>query len=130
MYMTSKEKLYFMKKLNNEHIFIQFEIKIIFQNKTHNLVEYVHFEKINLVIHDKLTQKSDVLKKIYVFLVTYCKRFHPKSPFYEKVKRTTKRTTILESFVTVGSFNCDHTQMFFYNLKPMKTFSNLQFLKP
>jgi hypothetical protein len=23
---------------------------------------------------------------------------------------TTKRTTILESFVTVGSFDCDHTQ--------------------
>ncbi len=38
MYMTSKTKLQFMKQqnktLDNQHVFIQFEIKIIFQNKT------------------------------------------------------------------------------------------------
>jgi hypothetical protein len=46
MYMTSKTKFYFMKKLNkklnNKHIFIQFEIKINFQNKTQHLVKFVH----------------------------------------------------------------------------------------
>jgi hypothetical protein len=44
-----------------------------------------------------------------IFLVTYCKRSHPKNRFYEKVKMTTKRTTILESFVPIGSFDCDCT---------------------
>ncbi len=48
---------------------------------------------------------------MYVFLVTYCKRFHPKSHFYEKVKMATKRSTILEFFVIVGSFDCDRTQL-------------------
>ncbi len=47
------------------------------------------------------------IEKNKMFLITYCKRFHLKSPFYEKMKMTTKRTTILESFVTVGSFDCD-----------------------
>jgi hypothetical protein len=54
-------------------------------------------------------KKCDLLKTLYVFLLTYCKRFHPKSPFYEKVKMTTKRTTILESLVNVGSFDYDLT---------------------
>jgi hypothetical protein len=35
---------------------MQFESKIIFQNKTQNLVESIHFFKI-LVIHEKLIQK-------------------------------------------------------------------------
>jgi hypothetical protein len=35
---------------------MQFEIKIIFQNKTKNLVESIHFLKF-LVIHEKLIQK-------------------------------------------------------------------------
>jgi hypothetical protein len=56
-------------------------------------------------------KKCNVLKKNYVFLVTYCKRFHPKNPFYEIVKMTTKKIVILESFVTVGSFDCDCTQL-------------------
>jgi hypothetical protein len=46
---------------------------------------------------------------IYLFLVTYCKIFHPKSPFYEKMKMITKRIIVLESFITVGSFDRDHT---------------------
>ncbi len=47
--MTSTTKLQFTKNknkaLNNEHILIQFEIKIIFQNEMQNLVEFVHFKK-------------------------------------------------------------------------------------
>ncbi len=54
----------------------------------------------------------------------YCKRFHPKSPFYEKVRMITKKTVVLEykkvkmitkrivvleSFITIDSFDCDHT---------------------
>jgi hypothetical protein len=34
-----------------------------------------------LVIHEKLIQKMWCIEKKYVFLVTYCKIFHPKSPF-------------------------------------------------
>jgi len=64
-----------------------------------------------LVIHEKLIKKSDVLRKNYVFLVTYCKRFHPKSPFYEKVKMTTKRIAILES-ITIGSFDSNQTPLY------------------
>jgi hypothetical protein len=67
-----------------------------------------------LIIHEKLIQKNDVLKKLYVFLITYCKIFHPENPFYEKVKMTTKRTVVLESFIIVGSFDCDHTQIWFH----------------
>ncbi len=49
------------------------------------------------------------IEKNYVFLVTYCKRFHPKSLFYEKMKMTTKRIAIFKSFVTNGSFDYDCT---------------------
>jgi hypothetical protein len=51
-------------------------------------------------------------KKLYVFLVTYCKIFHPKNSFYEKMKITTKRTTVVESFVTIGSFDFNLTHLF------------------
>jgi hypothetical protein len=73
-----------------------------------NLVEFVHFKK--YIYSWKINTKSDVLKKLYEFLITYCKNFHPKSPLYEKVKVTTKRTAIFKSFVIVGSFHCDCTQ--------------------
>jgi hypothetical protein len=43
-----------------------------------NLVESIHIKFI--IIFEKLIQKCDVLKKLYVFLVTYCKRFRPKNP--------------------------------------------------
>ncbi len=33
--------------------------------------------------------------------------------FYEKVKMITKRIAILESFITVGSCDYDHTHMYF-----------------
>jgi hypothetical protein len=49
MYMTFKTNFYFMKQenklLNNLHIFIQFEIKINFQNEMQNLVEFVYLKK-------------------------------------------------------------------------------------
>jgi len=38
-------------------------------------------------------------------LKTCCK----KNPFYEKVKMTTKGPFVVESFVIVGSFDCDCT---------------------
>jgi hypothetical protein len=49
------------------------------------------------------------LRKLYIFLITYCKRFHPKNPFYEKMKMTKKRVAFFESFVIIGSFDCDCT---------------------
>jgi hypothetical protein len=33
--------------------------------------------------------------------------FFSKIPFYEKVKMTTKGLFVIESFVIVGSFDCD-----------------------
>jgi hypothetical protein len=54
-------------------------------------------------------KKCDVLKTLYVFLVTYCKIFHPKSLFYKKMKMTIKKIKIFESFITVGSFDYDRT---------------------
>ncbi len=30
------------------------------------------------------------IEKLYIYLVTYSKNFHPKSPFYEKMKMTQK----------------------------------------
>jgi len=54
-------------------------------------------------------ENGDILKKLYVFLITYCKRFHPKSSLYGKVKMTTREITVLQSFINIGSFNCDHT---------------------
>jgi len=50
-----KQKIY---KIIN--IFLQFEIRIIFENETQNLVEYVHFKK----IHEKLIQKMWYIEKI------------------------------------------------------------------
>jgi hypothetical protein len=50
MHITSKEIFYFTiqekNSYNNYHIFMQFEINIIFQNETQNLVESIHLKKI------------------------------------------------------------------------------------
>jgi hypothetical protein len=47
MHITSKAKkiitIQEKKSYNNYHIFMQFEINIIFQNETQNLVESIHF---------------------------------------------------------------------------------------
>jgi hypothetical protein len=45
------------KLLNNKHIFIQFEIKIFFQNEMKNLVEFVHLKK-NLSYSSKVNTKN------------------------------------------------------------------------
>jgi hypothetical protein len=45
------------KLLNNLHIFIQFEIKIFFQNEMQNLVEFVHL-KTNLSYSSKVNMKN------------------------------------------------------------------------
>jgi hypothetical protein len=42
-------------------------------------------------------------------------KFHPKSLLYDNVKMTKTITTILKSFVIVGSIDCDHTLIFFHN---------------
>jgi len=60
--------------------------------------------------------------------VIYCKRFHPKNPFYEKVKLTTKRIIVLESFVTIGSFDYDCTLESFL-LGKWEELQALKFLK-
>jgi hypothetical protein len=35
--------------------------------------------------------------------------FHPKKNLYEKMKITTQKNAILESFIAIGSFDHDHT---------------------
>jgi hypothetical protein len=40
-------------------------------------------------------------------LRTCCKKNLSKNPFYEKVKMITKGLFVVESFVIVGSFDCD-----------------------
>jgi hypothetical protein len=49
------------------------------------------FTKFLVNIHQKLIQKIETLMRLYVFLVTYCKIFHLKNPFYEKMKMTQKK---------------------------------------
>ncbi len=68
------------------------------------------------------------IEKIYVRLVTYCKRFHPKSHFYENVKMTTKRIAILES-VIIGSFDYDRTQVGFVIVFQKNKQTNKQLIK-
>jgi predicted nucleotidyltransferase len=47
-----------------------------------NLVKFVHLKKI-LSYQSKVNTKNVmyILRKIYVFLETDCKRLHPKNPF-------------------------------------------------
>jgi hypothetical protein len=48
----------------------------------------------------------EFLGKLFIFLITCCKRIHSKSSFYEKYKMSTKTFAALRSFVIVGSFDC------------------------
>jgi hypothetical protein len=64
------------------------------------------------------------IEKIIFILIKYCKRFHPKNLFYEKVKMTTKRTIIIESFVIVNSFDYDRTP---FTLPPMMVIGQLMY---
>ncbi len=59
----------------------------------------------------KKHKKCDVLKKLWVFLVTNYKKIHVKNPLYAKVMRTKKRATILLHNNHVGSFDCDRTHL-------------------
>jgi hypothetical protein len=90
-----KFKIFFWAKNSlYEKILMKKKIEMI-------LIDYPHSKNIhNLKVHN-----------LKVFLITYCKMFRPKSPFYEKVKMTTKKTTTFESFVILGSFDCDCTQL-------------------
>jgi len=47
------------------------------------------------------------LGDLLIFLETSCK----KNPFYEKDKMFKKDPFVVESFITVGLFDCDHTQL-------------------
>jgi hypothetical protein len=73
-----------------------------------NLVEFIHLKKF-LVIHEKSIQKMRYIEKNICIFSNILEKISSKSPFYEKVKMTTKRTIILESFVIVDSFDCDCT---------------------
>jgi hypothetical protein len=46
-----------------------------------------------------------------IFLGTCCKKNPSKNPFYEKVKMLKKNPFVVESFIIVGLFDCDHTQL-------------------
>jgi hypothetical protein len=37
-----------------------------------------------------------------------------KIPYYEKIKMTTKNPFLVESFVTIGSFDCDYAHLLPY----------------
>ncbi len=62
MYMTFKAKFYFMiqgnKSLKNQHFFIQFEIRIIFQKKMQNLVEFIHLQEKKKSYSSKVNTKN------------------------------------------------------------------------
>jgi hypothetical protein len=64
------------------------------------------------------------LKNVYLFLIKYYKIFYPKFPFYEKVRMTTKRIAIFESFVIVGSFDYDRTCYAFWQKTLVMGFIN------
>jgi hypothetical protein len=48
---------------------------------------------------------------VYIFKKYVAKKILQKSP-YEKVKMITKCSFVIESFVTIGSFDCDYILMF------------------
>ncbi len=50
------------------------------------------------------------MKKIICIFSNILQNISSKSPFYEKMKMTTKRTVVLESII-VGSFDCDRTML-------------------
>jgi hypothetical protein len=53
------------------------------------------------------------LRKLFVFLVTYCKIFHPKYPFHEKIKMTKKKRqqslrplSLLAPLIVIAPIQC------------------------
>jgi hypothetical protein len=70
-----------------------------------NLVKFAHLKKkINYLW--KVNTKNVIYWKNYVFLLTYHKRFRPKNPLYEN-ENDHKKNVVLESFITIDSFDCD-----------------------
>ncbi len=79
------------------------EIMIIFQSEMQNLAKFAYFIKF-IVIQQRLIQKVWCIGEIIKNLITSCKRFCLKIPFYAKVKRTKKGLAILLQNNHVGSF--------------------------
>jgi hypothetical protein len=82
------------------------------------LKKNVNFNKIyklldNLYLFKKSQHKSpNLLEELDIFLRICCQKDPSKSPLYEKVKMITKFPFVIESFVTIGSFDCDCILMF------------------
>jgi hypothetical protein len=51
------------------------------------------------------------LGNLSIFLEICCRKNPSKNPFYEKVKMFKKGPFVLESFIIVGLFDCDRTQL-------------------
>jgi hypothetical protein len=62
---------------------VLFKIMINVQNEMQNLAKFAHFEKF-IFIQEWLTQKCDMLRQLYVFLITSCKKIHSNSFSYMK----------------------------------------------
>jgi hypothetical protein len=56
------------------------------------------------------------IENIICILNNILQKISSKGRLYEKMKMITKRTIVLESFVIVGSFDGDRTQMFTFVL--------------
>jgi len=60
---------------------------INFQDETQNLKKITHFEQIHIYSTMINTKQVNLLGRLYVFLITSCKRFHSKILSYEKMKK-------------------------------------------
>jgi hypothetical protein len=78
------------------------------------LINFQSFDRIfSLFDSDSTLKWVNTNQIIYGGIVNIFKNMLPKNPsknfFYEKVKMTTKGPFVVESFVNVGSFDCDCT---------------------
>jgi hypothetical protein len=65
----------------------------------------------NFFIKRILNLVLNKIRDLSICLRTCCKRNLSKIPFYEKIKMFKKGPFVVESFVIVGSFDYDHTQI-------------------
>jgi hypothetical protein len=88
------------------------------------LIEFVHFQ--NIHIYSKRVKTSNVIywgTCQYFYSRTCCKKILQNMFFMEKIKMFKKGPFVVESFITIGSFESDHTHFI------VQTFLNyLQFL--
>jgi hypothetical protein len=63
-----------------------------------------------------LIQKMWCTEKIICISNNILQKIWSQKSFLWESEMTTKRTTILESFVIVGSFDCDHAQTNFWTI--------------